>query len=588
MTDQPLETAARKAEGGPTWAQAQGWRRDSIHYPSRPLRPLDVSYMIETIAPGSAPGCDEWSLPVACVAGKMVNGWVYTRIEPFGDPPKPILKFQVLAHLWRVIPPLRRRVRAFDRWLADGGFEEQIDTWEQVWRPEAERRIDALRRLDVGTADRNQMADHLEAWHEHMVWQWSPHVRVHLVCFFVRGKFAEVCSRLLGLSDLDSYELIKRSDPLLFEPSRKLSAMARRASGDASVADALRRPAEEALDALSGTWFGEALDEFLDAHGDVPVDGFELALPTWRELPDRVVGVVQQILGTRYDPAAKDAEFQREREARVAELRARLSGDALAEFDRWLALGERAYPLNDTHNYLLLELPAGLIRYAALHAGDLLVAGGAIAERHDVFFLSLDELTSALRSGDDVREVIERRKLEVAFAESLDPPDAVGGQPPIPPVHVFPPRVAEALLMLVTQSEQMYGMGLDGSARTPGPSRPSVPSGTHPSVLTGIPGSPGVAEGPVRVVAGVRELDRVRPGDILVCPITGPAWTVVFPMIAGLVTEAGGPLSHPAIVAREYGIPSVVGTGDATKSLHDGQRVRVDGAGATVTLLDGR
>ena len=558
----------------PDWSEVSGWRRDAVHYPARPLHPLDISFVVETVGPGSEVGFVEWSLPMERIADKAVNGgWVYTRLEPAGDPPEALVrlmsKFPFFFRLWRVIPPLRKRVLGFDAFLAQGGFEGQIDTWDERWRPEAERRVADLRRLDIATANRSEMAAQLEAWHEYMTWQWSVHIRIHLVCFFVRGKLVDICRRLLGLSDLDAYELIKRSDPVLLEPPRKLAAIARRAADDQTVAAALRESPNEALADLSGTWFEDALTSFLDAHGDVPIDGFEAALPTWRELPHRVVGLVQQM--RRHDPDAEDASFQARRQQRIEELRGRLSGGDLAEFDRWLALGERAYPLNDTHNYVLFELPVGLVRYAALRAGELLAADGLLDQTSDVFFLYLGELTTLLREGGDVRSLVARRREDLAYARTLDPPEFVGAQP-VPPTDPFPPRVAEAVRILVAQSDKMYGN--------------AMPVQSAAGAISGVAGSPGSAEGNACVVTGVHELDKVREGDVLVCHITGPAWTVVFPIISGLVTDAGGALSHPAIVAREFGIPSVVGTGNATRVLRDGQRVRLDGTKAVVEVLE--
>ncbi|MGH7859089.1 MAG: PEP-utilizing enzyme [Candidatus Binatia bacterium] len=558
----------------PSWKEAEGWRRDAVHYPARPLRPLDVSFVIETVGPGSGIGFAEWSLPIEHVADKTVHGWVYIRMVPAGDPPEAAIrlmsKARFLGRLWRLIPPLRRRILGFDRFLAEGGFEAHIPTWETVWRPEAERRLDSLRRLDVRTAGPAEVAAQLESWHEYLTWQWSPHIRIHLVCSYVRGRFAEVCARLLGLDELDAYELVKRSDPVLLEPSHRLSVIAQRAAGDPAARTALEQGAEDAHEALRGTWFDRELEAFLDAHGDVPVDGFEPSLPTWREQPHRVVALVQQLMRAGIDPEAADASFEAVRKRRIDELRGRLSGDDRAEFDRWLELAERAYPLNDNHNHLLFELPVGLTRYAALRAGELLVDGGQLADPADVFFLSLDELTSALRDGSDVRPLIAPRRQAHEWSLTLDPPEFPRPVPP-PPTDTLPPRVADTLRVLLDQTDKMYGtVGTQADGA---------------SVLVGLAGSPGVAEGRVCLVTNVRELDKVREGDVLVCPITGPAWTAVFPIISGLVTEAGGPLSHPAIVAREFGIPSVVGTGTATRTLRDGQLVRVDGTNARVEIL---
>jgi pyruvate,water dikinase len=106
-------------------------------------------------------------------------------------------------------------------------------------------------------------------------------------------------------------------------------------------------------------------------------------------------------------------------------------------------------------------------------------------------------------------------------------------------------------------------------------------------VVSGTPASPGRYTGTVRVVMGEHEFEKMRAGDVVVCPATSPAWSVVFPTMGALVTDSGGILSHPAIIAREHGIPAVVGTGNATVVLMDGQRVTVDGSAGAVELVDG-
>jgi phosphoenolpyruvate synthase/pyruvate phosphate dikinase len=103
-------------------------------------------------------------------------------------------------------------------------------------------------------------------------------------------------------------------------------------------------------------------------------------------------------------------------------------------------------------------------------------------------------------------------------------------------------------------------------------------------VLGGIAAAPGRHTGPVRVVMDESEFGKLRPGDVLVCPITSPVWSVLFPSIGALVTDTGGLLSHPAIIAREYRVPAVVATGNATALLHDGQLVTVDGGAGRIEV----
>jgi pyruvate,water dikinase len=105
------------------------------------------------------------------------------------------------------------------------------------------------------------------------------------------------------------------------------------------------------------------------------------------------------------------------------------------------------------------------------------------------------------------------------------------------------------------------------------------------SAITGTPASAGAFTGPVRVVRDESEFSKIQAGDVLVCPITSPVWSVLFPSIGALVTDSGGILSHPAIIAREYGIPAVVATGNATELVEDGQIVTVDGTAGTVQTV---
>jgi pyruvate,water dikinase len=105
------------------------------------------------------------------------------------------------------------------------------------------------------------------------------------------------------------------------------------------------------------------------------------------------------------------------------------------------------------------------------------------------------------------------------------------------------------------------------------------------SEIKGFAASSGVVEGPARIVKSVEEISRLQKGDILVCQVTNPTWAPIFQKIAAAVSDIGGSMSHAAIVAREYGLPAVVGTGNATSRIKDGQRIRVDGGRGVVTIL---
>jgi rifampicin phosphotransferase len=219
--------------------------------------------------------------------------------------------------------------------------------------------------------------------------------------------------------------------------------------------------------------------------------------------------------------------------------------------------------------------PLALLRHTALRTGHRLVAAGRLTHADDAFFLEREELLVALTGPGQHPELAERvacRQANRKWATTNPGPASYGTPPPPPPSLRWLPTEArfinEAMMWLV---EHMYAAA--GSSRTQ--------AGT---ILSGTPASAGSYTGPARVIHSEDEFDKLRAGDVLVCPITSPVWSVLFPSIGALVTDTGGILCHPAIIAREYGIPAVVATGNATTALRDGQLVTVDGSTGTVRV----
>ena len=210
--------------------------------------------------------------------------------------------------------------------------------------------------------------------------------------------------------------------------------------------------------------------------------------------------------------------------------------------------------------------------------GGLLQAHGFFAAAEDVFQLTHYELQSAIidlmtswSNGSPPRgqqrwlAVVEERRAALRKWAEHDTPPALG---PLPDVIDDP-----AVVMLWGISRENLERWLDADADTPS------------NEIRGFAASSGVAEGVARVVKSVAEIGRLQQGDILVCQVTNPTWASVFQKIAAAVSDIGGTMSHAAIVAREFDLPAVVGTGNATKRIKDGQRVRVDGSRGIVTIL---
>ncbi|GGL54198.1 rifamycin-inactivating phosphotransferase [Planomonospora parontospora] len=296
-----------------------------------------------------------------------------------------------------------------------------------------------------------------------------------------------------------------------------------------------------------------AIESYLDRYGMRCVGEIDITRPRWRERPATLVPAILDNV-RNFEPGAAGRRFERgRREARkkaqevLERLRALPDGERkAAETERMIDrvrtfIGYREYPKYDIVSRYLVY------KEALLEEAGRLVRAGVLPEGEDVFYLTFQEFHDAVRSNRVDEELIRRRKEEFRSYHALTPP-----------------RVLTS----------------DGEAVTGAYRRDDVPTGA----LTGLPVSAGTVEGRARVVLDMARAD-LEPGDILVTAHTDPSWTPLFVTVAGLVTEVGGLMTHGAVIAREYGLPAVVGVVDATRLISDGQRIRVHGSDGYVEIL---
>lgn len=295
---------------------------------------------------------------------------------------------------------------------------------------------------------------------------------------------------------------------------------------DPDVSEPLRtKPPGEALAALRSTWFGPALDEVLRSYGHRGPGETELANPMFADAPELLVEAVAKALDAP-DRSPVDTTAARSRRERL------LGGVA----HRTMLARERSRDgvVRMTH----------ALRLAVREEGRRLVDAGTIDAPGDVCFLTFEELRAV---PPDARVLVARRRAE---------------------------RERLAALRMPALFELRWEPETGGTARLdPG------------ATIDGIPAAPGTVRGPVRVLTP-DTLHDLEPGEVLVANTTDTGWTPLFAFAAAVVTDVGAQISHAAVVAREYGIPCVVGTRAATQRLRTGQLVEVDGAAGTVTALD--
>lgn len=267
-----------------------------------------------------------------------------------------------------------------------------------------------------------------------------------------------------------------------------------------------------------------------------------------------------------------------ERDRISGEYRDLLPDDDRPAFDEMLALARLVFVYIEEHVLYIEHWMWATFWRKSRELSVALTEMGAFDVPKDMFFLRRTEVMEAIydvvaswsaggrpRGADYWRPIVaERRKIYETLKE-WSPPPALG---PVPTEVREPFTVM--LWGITTETVQAWLESGEGDGRT----------------LRGVAGSPGTVEGPVKIVRSVKDLDAVSEGDVLVCAATSPSWAPVFSRIAATVSDVGGVMSHTAIVCREYGLPAVVGTGNAVALLHDGQRVRVDGSTGVVTVVD--
>jgi phosphohistidine swiveling domain-containing protein len=325
-------------------------------------------------------------------------------------------------------------------------------------------------------------------------------------------------------------------------------------------------PAEvlAALRSLGGD-AGSAVSGYLDLVGCRPLDGFDISEPSALELPDALLRAIRVAVSGR---DLKEAEV----DDRIADVRSKVPAEHRSEFDELLGEARLMYRLRDERGIYSDIWASGLMRRAALAAGRRLASKGQIADAQHVVDASVDEMGSLLKgSGGPSGEELAARAQYRATHSAKDAPPALGPPPPPPPdPSQLPPAAARVMRATEIALGSLFG---------------SSEAEHEENLLRGLAASPGVYEGPARRVSGPSEFGRIVQGDVLVTGATTEAFNILLPLLGAIVTDSGGLLSHSAIVAREYGIPGVVGTREATERIADGTRVRVDGGAGEVAVL---
>jgi phosphohistidine swiveling domain-containing protein len=540
------------------------WERDRSHFAPTVSR-LMIEMMEDAAPRGIREGFDLVGAPLDTMDVKFVNGQFYRRLVPIiggaatprRSPPSAVVRVVFAVH-----PRLRRRARTAAAAMENGSWNAEADRWDRTWKPELVATNRRFAAVDVASLDGVALADHLEACITHCRQAAVLHFRLHVSDLGPIGRLIDTTGEW-GIDPVTVMATLAGASPSTSAPKDALRPIARLLSD--------RGVSPSSLDEVraAGTDVAELLDAYLLEFGSRLTTGYDLTDRTLVEIPELTLAALTdpELL---VEGSCADRATRRGDEA-LDVVREQVPPTEHARFDELIADARRLYGLRDENGPLTVEWPAGVLRYAVLEAGRRLAERGRLLDAAHVVNLSGVELVTSLRGevGPKAEAIATRDEIRRRRAEQTSP-RFLGPEPVEPDLDALP----EAMRKMMRISVSVVAL-LEAS-------EPDEASAAHPLTGTGVGERSYV--GTARVVTDAEDaFDRVEPGDVIIAPFTVPTFNSVLALAGAVVTEQGGLLCHTAVIARELGIPGIVGVAGA-HGIPDGSKVEVNPVAGTVTI----
>ncbi|MDG1024910.1 MAG: PEP-utilizing enzyme [Gammaproteobacteria bacterium] len=511
-------------------------------------------------------GLEKYGILLDYLQPSFVHGFIYMQQvgivgKPGGGPPPKFL-FQLM---FKIHPKLRARVKAAHSSVESRRWLQDLEEWDELKKDSIARNT-RLQSVNFSEMDRAGLIEHLEACFENAEEMVYRHHKYSVGSILPIGRFLDVATRTSGLTAVEVAPLLKGSTPVSkgIGGEQLLKLAATIAAAGLTKAELEGQPAEAALARLrEHATISAALDEYLTVAGYMLIGGYCISEKTLNESPNIILARIYDALDPR---AESDLDQGLERK-----IREKIPEADRAEFDLSLADARMANRMRDERGIYNDIWGAGIARTAILEAGRRLLHEGKILSNQE---LALDatheELLSLLKGEFSITESQLQERRDWRLSKAIDEvPEFLGPEPAEPPPIEWLPLKIQPMMRAFSL---VMGNVFD-----------------EPKEVTekigGLAVSPGVYEGTAKVIISTRDFDRLEKGDILVTKNTSAGFNVVLPIIGALVTDRGGILSHAAIVSREFGIPGVVGTKNASQLIKDGDKIRVKGDTGEVEIL---
>ena len=548
------------------WPDAESaagyWTRDREHMP-QPITPMYNSVSALVAPAGHRRAASAYQEPIVAIRGQIFNTYLYMRLLPFQGTPE-----EIEARAQR------------NRSLLLNATLNLRSLWEQNWRPRLQEIWAFWESFTPANAAFPALVEHLERTLDRTTDLYEVHYLMGAPMWFAIDEFVDFYTDLFpGSAALDAHRLLQGFDNQTLRLNRSLWQLSRLAACHPALVEAIEtRPPASLYAWLQAAVrqdetlqdFVQALETFLDNYGRRS-SLWDWGYPSWQDDPSPVFSNLKNYLRQpQRDLLAELAQTAAERESAVAQARQGLQNYPLAvrrRFEGLLEAAQLALVMTEDHTYYIDFNGLGWVHRLIGEFGKRFQSQGRLHHPTDIFYLSIDELRRMIQDETlDLSSLADTRRSEIETWSSYKEPGELGRRP-ARSFYAYSPQARRML--------RYCGANVDES-------RPPLPQN---GLLYGQPGSAGKVRGRARLIRSLAEAGRLQPGDILVTTTTAPPWTPLFLSAAGLVTDAGGLLSHGAVVAREMRIPAVVGTHYATQNIQDGQWIELDGNLGQVRIL---
>jgi rifampicin phosphotransferase len=534
------------------------WAVDRSHMPAG-ATPLMQWMMENSMEPGMRRVCKENGTPIDAMSTRFVHGQMYTRIRPLVRPDKPPKKLPpllVLKLATRLHPEMRRRNKRCGETMVDKPWNRVMHDWANGGKRRIEAANQALQDVRLAELSNDQLVAHVARCIDHAREQYEHHFWLHGFDLAPLGQLLHTCIAW-GVEPNRVLSLLEGASPSTSEPLRQLVAIRRLVEATGATPRNLTELRE-----LSSE-LDQSVGAYLARRGHVLFSRYDFDGVTLGERPDLVFASIMNAVVV--DTSAAVAE-------RTATVRSELAAEHRDEFDVLLTEARGAMDLRDDNGPTTAEWPTGIVRIGLVELGGRLAVGGRLHTAEHIFEVRRAEVTGALFDGPPIAaEFAARADLRAAQkAAAAAAPDTLGPAEPAPPPDVLPANLATVAGMVQTV------VAFLGMAGTSAGADPLAGSGIGTTVVRGV----------ARLATDPEEaLDALKPGDVLVVAGTTPAYNLVLSIAGAVVTADGGPMSHAAVIARELGIPAVIGARGALTEIPNGALVEVDPVAGRVRVL---